>query len=160
MADSSRVFALSLIWRLLTNSGSLWVAWTKQNLLRRRYFWDISDTGAGSWIWCKLLKLRQQAASYLRSAIGNGRNTLFWFDNWLDMGMLLDIAGESGTQLLGITRYAIVADAATSVQWSIRRCRSYHLRAMIARIHDAPAPVVDAESDKLLWRHGENDYKA
>lgn len=31
---------------------------------------------------------------------------------------------------------------------------------MIARIHDAPAPVVDAESDKLLWRHGENDYKA
>lgn len=160
MADSSRVFALSLIWRLLTNSGSLWVAWTKQNLLRRRYFWDISDTGAGSWIWCKLLKLRQQAASYLRSAIGNGRNTLFWFDNWLDMGRLLDIAGESGTQLLGITRYAIVADAATSVQWSIRRCRSYHLRAMIARIHDAPAPVVDAESDKLLWRHGENDYKA
>lgn len=81
IADSSRVFALSLIWRLLTNSGSLWVAWTKQNLLRRRCFWDISDTGAGSWIWRKLLKLRQQAASYLRSAIGNGRNTLFWFDN-------------------------------------------------------------------------------
>lgn len=35
MADSSRVFSLSLIWRLLTSSGSLWLAWTKQNLLRR-----------------------------------------------------------------------------------------------------------------------------
>ncbi|XP_013617683.1 PREDICTED: uncharacterized protein LOC106324222 [Brassica oleracea var. oleracea] len=31
---------------------------------------------------------------------------------------------------------------------------------MIARIHDVPAAVVDAERDKLLWRHGENDYKA
>lgn len=36
------------------------------------------------------------------------------------MGRLLDIAGDSGTQLLGITRYATVADAATSGQWSIR----------------------------------------
>lgn len=76
------------------------------------------------------------------------------------MGKLIDVAGDSGTQLLGITRYATVADAATSGQWSIRRCRSYHLRAMIARIHDIPAPVVDAESDRLLWRHREDDYKA
>nr|VDD31267.1 unnamed protein product [Brassica oleracea] len=30
---------------------------------------------------------------------------------------------------------------------------------MIARIHDVPAPVADAESDRLLWRHGEDDYK-
>lgn len=47
MADSSPVFALGLIWRLLTNSGSLWVAWTKQNLLCRRCFWDVTDTGSG-----------------------------------------------------------------------------------------------------------------
>lgn len=94
MADSSRVFSLSLIWRLLTNSGSLWVAWTKRNLLRRRCFWDVSDTGVGSWIWRKLLKLRQQAATFLHSSIGNGKNTLFWFDNWLDLGKLLDVAGD------------------------------------------------------------------
>lgn len=29
LRDTSRVFALSLMWRILTNSWSLWVAWTK-----------------------------------------------------------------------------------------------------------------------------------
>lgn len=102
MVDLSRVFALSLILCFLTNSGSLWITWTKQNLLHRQCFWDVSDIGSGSWIWSKLLRLRQQAASYLRSAINNGRNTLFWFDNWLDMKKLLDVANDSGTQFLGI----------------------------------------------------------
>ncbi|KAG2304814.1 hypothetical protein Bca52824_033465 [Brassica carinata] len=30
---------------------------------------------------------------------------------------------------------------------------------MIVRINDVPAPVEDADSDQLLWRHGEDDYK-
>ncbi|KAG7543972.1 Reverse transcriptase domain [Arabidopsis thaliana x Arabidopsis arenosa] len=33
LQDSSRVYSLSLIWRLLTSSGSLWVAWTREHLL-------------------------------------------------------------------------------------------------------------------------------
>lgn len=85
LTDTSRVFALSLIWRLLTNSGSLWVAWMKAYLLRFHSFWDVSDKYAGSWIWRKLLKLRDQAALFIRSEIGNGKTTLFWFDNWLSM---------------------------------------------------------------------------
>ncbi|XP_009137046.1 uncharacterized protein LOC103861089 [Brassica rapa] len=130
-----------------------------QILFPRGCFWDVSDTGSGSWIWRKLLKLRQQAATFLRSSIGNGKNTLFWFDNWVDMGKLIDVAGDSETQALGISRYATVASAATSGRWNIRRCRSSHLRAMIARINDVPAPVEDADSDQLLWRHGEDDHK-
>lgn len=32
LRDTSRVYALNLIWRLFVNSGSLWVAWVKENL--------------------------------------------------------------------------------------------------------------------------------
>ena len=120
LRDTSRVFALSLIWRLLTNSGSLWVAWTKAYLLRSHSFWDVSDKYAGSWIWRKLLKLRDQAATFLRSEIGNVNSTLFWFDNWSTAGRLLNITGDSGTQVLGIPRYATVSRAASAGQWNFR----------------------------------------
>ncbi|XP_013601566.1 PREDICTED: uncharacterized protein LOC106309022 [Brassica oleracea var. oleracea] len=130
LTEISRVFALSLIWRLLTNSGSLWVAWTKD-----------------------------RAASFLRSEIGNGETTLFWFDNWLSVGRLLNITGDLGTQVLGIPRYATVSEAASGGQWNIRRCRGYHLRAMMAYINPVPAPAEDAADDRRLWHHGDGVYK-
>lgn len=153
-----RRMALSLIWRLITNSGSLWVAWTWSNLLRRRCFWDVSDRYAGSWIWQKLLKLRGQAMTFLRSEIVDGNNTLLWFDNWVNMGRLLDVAGDSGTRTLGITRYATVANVASSGRWNLRRWCGYHLREMIASISSVPPPVEGAGSDRILWRH-DDDYK-
>ena len=159
LTDTSRVFALSLIWRLLTNSGSLWVAWTKAYLLKTHSFWDTNGNHAGSWIWRKLLKLRDQAAPFMKSEIGNGKGTLFWYDNWLPVGRLIDIAGALGTQVLGISRYATVSDAASGGQWNIRRCRGYHLRAMIACINSVPAPAEDADEDRTLWRHGDGEYK-
>ena len=68
LVDSSKVFVLSLIWRLLTNSCSLWVAWTRRNLLHNRCFWDVKDTQAGSWIWRKLLNsaIKQLCSSSLK----------------------------------------------------------------------------------------------
>ena len=76
--------------------------------------------------------------------------------------LLVTLALSSSVSLamqLSLKQPCLDNGAATSGQWSIRRC-SYHLRTMIARIHDVPAPLVDAERDKLLWRHGEDDYKA
>ena len=142
LTDTSRVFALSLIWRLLTNSGSLWVAWEKAYLLHSHSFWDVSDKYEGSWIWRKLLKLRDHAASFLWSEIG--KTILFWFDNWLRVGRLLNITGDIGTQVFGIPRYVTVSEVASGGKWNIRQCRGYHLRAMIACINSVPAPAEDA----------------
>ena len=105
-------------------------------------------------------KLRHQAAMFLKSEIGNRKDTLFWFDNWLNMGKLIDTAGDSGTMLMGLNRYATVADVASSGQWNIRRCRSYHLRAMIAAINSVPPQVEGAGGDRVLWKHGEDNYKS
>ncbi|XP_009119485.2 uncharacterized protein LOC103844457 [Brassica rapa] len=94
-----------------------------------------------------------------KSEIGNGKATLFWLDNWLQVGRLINITGASGTQVLGISRYATVSEVASGGQWNIRRCRGYHLRAMIACINSVPAPAEDAADDRRLWRHGDEDYK-
>lgn len=62
LRDSSKFFALSLIWRIFLNSASLWVSWIQQYLLRHNSFWDVREDGKGSWIWRKQLKLRPLAA--------------------------------------------------------------------------------------------------
>ncbi|KAH0901357.1 hypothetical protein HID58_040860 [Brassica napus] len=43
--------------------------------------------------------MADQVASFLLSEIGNSKTTLFWFDNWLRVGRLLNITGPSGTQV-------------------------------------------------------------
>lgn len=75
------------------------------------------------------------------------------------MGKLIDIAGDSSTMLLGINRYATVADVASSGQWNIRRCRSCHLQVIIAAINSVPPPVEDAGSDRVLWKHRDDNYR-
>lgn len=59
LRDVSRVFSLSLIWRLLTSSGSLWVAWTKENLLRHRSFWEIKNSTAGYLDMAEAIKVKK-----------------------------------------------------------------------------------------------------
>lgn len=55
VSEVCMVFQLKLIWRLFAHSSSLWVLWVKQYLLRDNTFWDVRDTGLGSWMWRKLL---------------------------------------------------------------------------------------------------------
>lgn len=46
----------------------------------------------------------------------------FWFDNWHNMGRLIDIWEERGQQHLGIPRNAIVFNASNLWGWNNRRC--------------------------------------
>lgn len=79
--DSSKVFALNLIWRLFTQDSSLWVIWTRRYLLRFSSFWDVRDDTKGSWIWRKLLKLHNMAYQFWRVQVRNGKSVHFRFDN-------------------------------------------------------------------------------
>ncbi|KAL0796452.1 hypothetical protein Bca101_067829 [Brassica carinata] len=61
-----------------------------------------------------MLKLRAIAKSSYRKEIGNGRHTSFWYDNWSERGILIDILGERGTIELGIRKEANVEEAVLS----------------------------------------------
>lgn len=80
MCNTTRVFALSLIWRLFTGR-SLWKSWIQVYLLRNSSFWDVKEIFQGSWIWRKLLKRRSVAYQFLRHEVRNGESVFFWFDN-------------------------------------------------------------------------------
>ena len=46
------------------------------------------------------LKLRPIAYECIRFEVRNGVTVHFWFDNWLEMGRLIDITGELGISYL------------------------------------------------------------
>lgn len=82
LKEANKVYGLKLIWRMLSGD-SLWEKWIKHNLLKGKNFWEISSkTQQWSWMWRKMLKLRDVAKLFYMKELGNGRHTSFWFDKW------------------------------------------------------------------------------
>lgn len=99
----------------MSTGKSLWGKWIEENLLRKKSFWEVkSKTQIGSWMWRKLLKLRDIAKTFYMKEIGNGRHTFFWYDKWSDRGALIDILGERGIIDMGIGRESTVEEASLS----------------------------------------------
>ena len=159
LKDSSKVFALKLIWRLFTQPTSLWVSWVKHYLLKNSSFWDVRDTQKGSWMWRKLLKLRNEAYGFFRMEVKDGKSTYFWFDNWLGNGRIIDITGAAGTTYIGLPRRATVSDAVKENAWSIRGQRSRYYHELYETITAEPVPDSYHGHDVVLWRQGEDDYQ-
>ncbi|XP_022553563.2 uncharacterized protein LOC111203791 [Brassica napus] len=149
--DTARAFALKLIWRLFTKPTSLWVSWVTHYLLRYNSFWDVRGEQNGSWIWRKLLKLRDLAYGFTRVHIRDGRTTSFWFDNWLGIGKLINITGTVGTTYVGISRHAKVSDAARGNTWNIRGRGSQRYGNIYGQILAADPPSSGTGRDRVQW---------
>ena len=159
LRDSARVFALKLIWRLFTQASSLWVSWVRHYLLRYNSFWDVRDESKGSWIWRKLLKLRDVAYQFIKVEVKNGRSCHFWFDNWMGNGRLIDVTGAVGTTYLGVQRHAKVSSAATEEGWRIRGQRSRRYHELYESIMATEPPKPEKGEDIVLWRNGEEEFR-
>lgn len=158
ITEVAKVFSLRLIWRIFNESQSLWVDWVRHFLLRSESFWDIRDTGLGSWVWRKMLKMRTLAKQFLRMEIHNGQSTRFWTNIWHPSGRLIEVAGESGTQKLGISRSALVCEVRTQTCWAFRRTRDRLLREIISSIETHQLSDARNSRDIVLWRKNENEF--
>lgn len=151
----SRVFGLKLIWRMLSGV-SLWGKWIHSNLLKGKSFWEVkANMQAGSWMWRKMLKLRELAKSFYKKGLGNGRKTSFWFDHWSDRGIMAEILGDRGIIDMGISRDASVEEA---VLCSRRRRR--HRTNILKDIEFELSSISlnSEEEDISLWRRS-SGYK-
>ncbi|KAG7557174.1 hypothetical protein ISN44_As11g031650 [Arabidopsis suecica] len=144
LQDVSRVFSYRLIWRLFTVSGSLWVAWTRHNLMLHGSFWTAPNAMLGSWVWGKLLKIREEVRPFIRAVVGNGKRVSFRYDNWLPLGRILDLTGPSGPRILGIPLNATVRDAVGPQGWKLRRTSFFISQYMGTSSDSSPASVVVA----------------
>ena len=70
MLSWNRACVIQNIWSLITQAGSLWIAWINAYVLKGRSFWQVSPMQNSSWNWRKLLQLRSHASGFLVSMNG------------------------------------------------------------------------------------------
>ena len=139
------------LWKLVqSDPTSSWAKWARANLLRGRSLWDISTPSDCSWTWRKLLSLRDRFRSHARWVVGNGRNTLLWFDNWLPIGPIINAMGEHILFEIGLTRYATVADIIRNGHWRWPWTASEDL-CTIKQVIFGQSPPRSNEADAVIW---------
>lgn len=104
LAVWNKATIIKLIWILFCNSGSLWVAWYKEEVLNGSLgnFWTSKVNQRHSWIANKLLRLREIVYPWIKMKVGNGASTRFWIDNWSPFGRLEDFLTPTISRRMGV----------------------------------------------------------
>lgn len=156
--DVSLVFALKLIWRLFTDSESLWGKWVKQTFLRGISFWDVREASTGSWVWKKLLQLRPVAQKLLKMDIHDGKLVKFSTYIWHPIGRLIEIVGDCGGLKLGVDNRACIADVLVGNVWRFRQTRDTNVQNMITKVKELHVELETNVHDGVLWKRREDEY--
>ena len=65
----------------LCQKDSRWIKWLHEILLEGKCFWNVRISSDRSWIWRKILQIRNMAHKRIKIVVGNGKSTSLWFDN-------------------------------------------------------------------------------
>ncbi|KAJ9539130.1 hypothetical protein OSB04_031863 [Centaurea solstitialis] len=79
----NRALLSTHVWDILRRKNSLWVTWLYAHRLHISSFWVVQSSSNSSWVWRKLLDLREQLRPHFYSSIGDGKSTNAWEDNWI-----------------------------------------------------------------------------
>ncbi|XP_024010162.1 uncharacterized protein LOC112085231 [Eutrema salsugineum] len=110
--EANEVSLLKLVWRLVM-ADSLWVRWIRHNLMRHGSIWttpEPTSNSPGSWMWKKILQMRERAAEFFRVELG--------------MGQILKLLGARGIVDMGIREEATVSEVLSSHRRQRHRVQS------------------------------------
>ncbi|XP_010418986.1 PREDICTED: uncharacterized protein LOC104704630 [Camelina sativa] len=157
LVNWNQAFALKMIWHLFSQAGSLWVSWVKHHLIRGRSFWEADFRTTGSWIWKRISKLRARARLFVHCSVISGSQALFWHDNWIGLGPLPEILGESGPRVTGIGLLDTVNDASNNNSWLIPRGRHPLVQLLKTCLHNQTPPQTNLGQDQFHWKLTPNE---
>ncbi|KAG2317788.1 hypothetical protein Bca52824_020910 [Brassica carinata] len=90
----------------------------------QKSYWIISDSQRFSPTVRSMIRIRAEAAEFLRCSIGDGRTARFWHDFWTDLGPLIEAFGRRGPRDLRIALDAPVSAAVSEGEWRLPPARS------------------------------------
>lgn len=70
----NRTCSVKLLWLLIFRTESIWVAWIHHNVIKETNIWDIKEKQSHTWVFKKLLRLRDTSMQWIRIVHGNGKN--------------------------------------------------------------------------------------
>ncbi|KAL8119828.1 hypothetical protein AgCh_017084 [Apium graveolens] len=98
------------IWNIVSDSSSLWVKWIHGYRIRRRNFWDITEAWDAPWSWKNILVLRTEVRPFIKTHVGNGQKTNFWYDTWALDIPFSSICSHRDISGMSLNKYNTVAD--------------------------------------------------
>lgn len=122
----NKACCLKLIWLLFFQSGSIWVAWYKEEILQGSLsnFWTVRPNNKNSWLANKLIKMRNEVYTWIKLCIGNGTSCQFWTDNWSPFGSLDNYLRSHTTSRFGIRSNTTLAELFRDGSWHLPPPRS------------------------------------
>ena len=146
---------LSHLWKIVNKDcSSLWVNWVIHTVIKHKSFWMLPIPTDCSWIWRKILTLRDSARGHLNFRIGDGATTLLWLDPWYNSAPIASSPKDPIISYLGSTPQAKVSDWISQGLWAIPDPISSQRRSR-ARFDDWLAtftfPPVSSNPDLLSW---------
>lgn len=84
-----------LLWKIIANKDCLWVKWAKAMYLKGKSIWCVQAKDGQPWAWRKLLQLRGMFSNHITYNLGDGRQMSLFYDNWLHIGSIRDIIGDT-----------------------------------------------------------------
>ena len=146
----NRACTLKLIWLLFFQSGSVWVAWFKTEILSGNLsnFWTLKPNRKYSWLTNKLIKMRDVMFTWIKLKIESGRDCRFWTDNWYPEGKICELMTGGRRTRLGIRQDATIASLYDNGHWLLPPARSENQVSILAFLSGLTISTAD---DFYVW---------
>lgn len=114
----NNAYLMKQIWSICNEKESLWVKWVHTIILKGASLWEVEPKQKDSWIWKRLLWIRDLFEPFIKRVIGTGTSTSFWFDPWHPWGILIK-KFPGLRQKLNIPLSAKVSDVLLGTNWNL-----------------------------------------
>ena len=158
LEEVQEVFQLKRVWKYFSTGSSLWVEWLKENVFKRKCYWEIQTSQRLSPTVRGMIGIRDTVREFLRWSVGHGRAATFWFDWWSDLGPLITALGEAGPHDLRIPISAFVSDDVVNGDWSLPAARSEEAVTLQIVLSMMAPPTSERGADKFLWRNATDHF--
>lgn len=149
------IFELKRVWNFFSESGSIWVAWLRHNVLCDQRFWTVSTSSNLSSSVNRMLQLKPKLNDLMRCNVGDGKTASFWYDWWTDLGPLISVFGARGPRDLQIPLHSTVSSAAANGDWFLPPARSHEAETLQLVLSTMQPPSDSRGKDVFLWRNGD-----
>lgn len=68
------------LWRICSNEESVWVQWSREQLLKGKSLWQVSIPYDAAWTWRKILSMRACVRDQIYMQVGDGRQVSLFYD--------------------------------------------------------------------------------
>ncbi|GAV69427.1 hypothetical protein CFOL_v3_12928 [Cephalotus follicularis] len=114
----NREAMMRLVWDILMDRPSLWVKWSKVEILKGYSFWRLKLKQSLSLTWKTFLNLRAQVSNKLVYSVGRSSSWSLWYDPWFQNCLLFSKLGGRVIYDSGLPRDATLSVVISDSAWN------------------------------------------